>query len=92
MPTTTTSCMGVPAAFSAWIAPMAISSLLARIASIGRPEVIQFVVRSSALVRCQAAGCSSAMVAPLQSPAASVSLTDWVRSRVASCARSPIRI
>ena len=37
MPTTTTLSIETPAALSAWIAPIAISSLLAKTASIGRP-------------------------------------------------------
>ena len=58
-PTTTTSFMSMPALFIAWIAPIAISSLLAKTASNGSPAVSQLVIRSSAALRDQPAVCSS---------------------------------
>ena len=55
----------MPAAFMAWIAPIAISSLLARTKSNGSPEDIQLVIKSCASSRDQFADCSSMMVMKL---------------------------
>ena len=55
-PATMTLPMSTPAAFSAWMAPIAISSLFDTTASNCTPELIQLVIRSVPWVRVPVAG------------------------------------
>ena len=83
--------MSMPPAFIAWMAPMAISSLLAMTASNGAPVDIQLVIRLAASSRDQFAVCSSMMfsVTP-QLPDAITSWMSAVRCTAAWFDNSPI--
>ena len=79
------------AAFIAWIAPMAISSLFEISASKGAPEDSQLVIRSCASSRDQLAVCLSMMVMLTPHwPASITSWMSWVRCTAAWFDSSPI--
>lgn len=75
---------------SAMMAPMAISSLLAAMASIGLPLSSQPETTSTASLRCQRALCFSSTFMSLY--LAITASTARVRSRASSLDNAPIRI
>src|SRR5688572_6287970 len=89
-PATMTLFMSTPAAFSAWMAPIAISSLFDTTASNCTPELIQLVIRSVPWVRSQLPVCSSTILMPAHSGLAITSWMSWVRWRAAWLDSSPI--
>ena len=90
MPPTITWSIAMPDVFSAWIAPIAISSLLEMTASNWMPADSQLVIRSVPWVRDHMAVCSSTISMKLHSSVAITSLMSWVRIRAAWLDSSPI--
>ena len=83
--------MSMPAAFIAWIAPMALSSLLAMTPSKAAPVESQLVIRFCAWSRCQFEVCLSMMLSVTpHSPESITSWMSWVRCCAAWFESSPM--